>query len=318
MHSIPYPTTTSKTPVLKPRVCVVICTYNGSNHIAMQILSILNQTYKNLEILVCDDCSTDNTMEIVKLLASENTLIRYHQNSKNRGFNKNFEQALRLANSEFIAISDQDDIWNPLKIEELMDNIGDNWLIFSNSSYIDENNILTGDKLLDSSFKLKHISYKNFLMGNFVTGHTVLINRDFLNFCLPFPPIGFYDWWMGFVAAYHQRITYLDRVLTYYRLHAQSVIQKQISDSAKTNEQEDMLNFRVVIKQLKSFQKYKHLDKKDKNFILTFRRAYISKRKKNSFSLFMILLLEAEKIVPYINLKRYKLRILFDLSKKIR
>src|SRR6476469_1300094 len=121
---------------MNPLISIALCTYNGSKYLEKQILSIINQTYKNIEIIVVDDCSSDNTFEITQILASKYEQIKSYRNTENIGFNKNFEKAIKLTTGYFIAISDQDDIWLENKLQRLYDNLQDKWLIFSNSEWV--------------------------------------------------------------------------------------------------------------------------------------------------------------------------------------
>jgi glycosyltransferase involved in cell wall biosynthesis len=214
--------------MIYPLISVALCTYNGAKHLCEQLDSIVNQTYPNLEIIVVDDCSTDDTYSIVQAYANSDSRIKLYGNKQNIGFNKNFEKALSLTSGDYVAISDQDDIWELHKLQTLIDSIGDNWLVYSNSAYIGENGELTGKTLLDG-VEIKAKSFISFVTQNYVTGHTALLHKEFLMYALPFPNLGFYDWWMGFVAIYHHKLVYVDAILTRYRVHAQSVIQQEIS-----------------------------------------------------------------------------------------
>ena len=102
----------------KKTVSVVMCTYNGERFLREQMDSILAQTYPIHEIIISDDCSTDGTIDILREYAAKHTFIKIHQNARNIGFNSNFYHAFNRATGEYIAISDQDDIWFPQKIEE--------------------------------------------------------------------------------------------------------------------------------------------------------------------------------------------------------
>ena len=248
----------------EPLISVALCTYNGEKFLLEQLESILAQTYKNLEIIIVDDCSTDGTTEIIKAYAEKDKRIKLFQNEVNLGFNKNFEKALGLTSGDYIAISDQDDIWLPQKLQRLLDNIKNNWLIFSNSSYLGESK---QGRLLND-FKLP-ANYKGILLRNHVTGHTSLMHRDFLNDVLPFPPGGYYDWWMGFVAAYHNKIAFLDQALTLYRVHSDSVVQSRL-DAGDIKRQE----FENTRKMLEAFSGYKALRPEDSIFLMELKDAY--------------------------------------------
>ncbi|MGE5520647.1 MAG: glycosyltransferase, partial [Candidatus Dadabacteria bacterium] len=78
-------------------VSVVICTYNGAAYLQEQLASIINQTHKNLEIIISDDVSTDNTLEIARQLSKQDNRIRIYENNFKLGIKKNFETALQYA-----------------------------------------------------------------------------------------------------------------------------------------------------------------------------------------------------------------------------
>src|ERR1700749_3753483 len=101
-----------------PLVSVVLCTYNGDKYLEAQLQSVLTQTYSSLEIIICDDGSTDSTQQLISSYALKDARIRYFFNEKNTGVNKNFEQGFLKAAGEFIAFADQDDIWKPEKIQK--------------------------------------------------------------------------------------------------------------------------------------------------------------------------------------------------------
>ena len=94
-----------------------MATYNGEAFIREQMDSILAQSYKNIEVVACDDCSTDGTYEILQEYARKDGRVKCFQNAANLGFKKNFERAITLCSGEFIALSDQDDVWLKEKLE---------------------------------------------------------------------------------------------------------------------------------------------------------------------------------------------------------
>ena len=101
----------------KEKVAVLVSTYNGENYIAEQLDSIINQTYKNIDIYVRDDGSKDNTRKILEKYAKEKKII-YIKSNKNLGYPEAFYELMRKAKkSDYYAFSDQDDIWYEDKIE---------------------------------------------------------------------------------------------------------------------------------------------------------------------------------------------------------
>ncbi|RYY91810.1 MAG: glycosyltransferase, partial [Chitinophagaceae bacterium] len=106
-----------------PLVSVVMCTYNGARFVGEQLESILQQTYSPIEVIVADDASKDDTYELLQQYAARDGRIRLSRNAQNTGYNINFSNACAAATGDFIAIADQDDIWESTKIAELMDAI---------------------------------------------------------------------------------------------------------------------------------------------------------------------------------------------------
>lgn len=219
-------------------VTVCIATYNGEKYIKEQLDSIINQSYKNIEIIIQDDCSTDRTFEILKEYKEHNS-IKIFQNQENIGYIKNFESVLKKANGEFIAICDQDDIWDLKKLEILLNSIGNNSLIYSNSLLIDENgnslNKTLSDKLknnfIDSDTCL------NFLYDNCVSGHAMLFKRELIDYIFPLPQNLYFDAWIAATAASLNGVKFIDSNLVLYRQHSSNVLgnikKEKISTSVK-------------------------------------------------------------------------------------
>jgi len=101
-------------------VSVIIPVYNVEKFVKEAIESIQNQTYNNLEIIVIDDCSTDNTYNIVENLAKNDKRIKLFKNEKNLGIVKTLNRALTLSNGEYIVRMDGDDISTTNRIETLL------------------------------------------------------------------------------------------------------------------------------------------------------------------------------------------------------
>ena len=288
-------------------VSIALCTYNGERFLTEQLDSIINQTYRNLEIIVVDDRSDDATVEIIKSFAAKDDRIKFYENEINLGYNKNFERALRLTTGEYIAISDQDDIWEADKIQELVSNVGGNWLIFSNSVLITEDGRVTTNKLL-KSYNYNR-DYRSLLLMNIVTGHTSLMSREFLQHILPFPEAGFYDWWMGFIALYNNKLVYLDKVLTQYRVHNQSVMQKDVLNEDKMSE----ILFGRVLAMLHNFAGYS-LNGHDKVFVNKLYNAYHKKRASFSLSLAVLVFTYYSNLFPDLKVRKGLSKLNFALK----
>lgn len=199
-------------------------TYNGEKFLKEQLNSIINQTYKNLEIIVVDDNSTDKTWQLLQEYSQKDQRIKIFKNNTNLGFIKNFEKAIKLCSGEYIALSDQDDIWKLNKIEVYIDNIGENLLIYSDAVLIDRDGNKLGKQLVRPSSRLcKGSCNKAFFLVNFTSGNTMMFKKKLIEHILPMPESIFHDIWIGFVASTLGSITYTDEALTYYRRYSEQV-----------------------------------------------------------------------------------------------
>ena len=114
-------------------VSIIMPSYNTAEYIAESIESVLNQTYENWELIIVDDCSTDNTDEIVQQFDDER--IKYHKNKKNSGAAVSRNRALKLARGKWIAFLDSDDLWLPEKLEMQINFMSSNNYHFSYTNY---------------------------------------------------------------------------------------------------------------------------------------------------------------------------------------
>ncbi len=112
-------------------------TYNCGRFIADSIKSVQAQTYKNWELLIVDDCSLDNTLDIVKKIQITDKRIRLFQNKDNSGAAVSRNVALKEAKGSWIAFLDSDDLWEPLKLERQIKFMEDNGYAFTYHEYIE-------------------------------------------------------------------------------------------------------------------------------------------------------------------------------------
>ena len=103
-------------------ISVVMSTYNGKSFIKKQLDSILNQTVIPDEVIICDDCSSDDTVDIISNYITVNNLNTWtlSVNKKNLGYKANFYQGILKSKGDYVFFSDQDDVWLPNKIELMM------------------------------------------------------------------------------------------------------------------------------------------------------------------------------------------------------
>jgi glycosyltransferase involved in cell wall biosynthesis len=206
-----------------PLVSVVMATYNGERYLTAQLDSILKQTYPTLEVIIIDDGSTDGTLPLLHRYAAQHTHIRVVQNETNLGYIRNFEKGMLLATGTYVALSDQDDIWHENKLQVLMDEIGENDIVFADSRLIDDEGRPIGPNFSDIRQLQTFTSCLSFVIGNTVSGHNMLIRRELMQQCLPFPTVLPHDHWLCFVATFRGPVRYVPQVLVDYRQHTENV-----------------------------------------------------------------------------------------------
>ncbi|MEN8147455.1 MAG: glycosyltransferase family 2 protein [Campylobacterota bacterium] len=210
---------------LTPSVAIVVATYNGETYIAEQLESISQQSYKNFNVIIVDDASSDGTVAVIQSFMDKLPL-KLIQNENNLGYIKNFEKALSLADADYVAPCDQDDIWTSDKLQVLVDNIDDATLVYSNSELVDaEGNSL--NRTLSKKLKNNFISTRSalsFVFDNCVSAHAMLFKKELLDSIFPFPKTLYFDAWIAANAASSNGIKYIDQNLVLYRQHATNTL----------------------------------------------------------------------------------------------
>lgn len=147
---------------MKEKISVLIPTYNVEKFVEKAIRSIMIQTYSDLEIIIVDDCSTDNTFHILQQLAREDSRIKLFRNETNKKIAETLNFALTQATGKYIARMDGDDISHPKRMETLYNYLQENpevKLVGSNVLSIDEvDNVLKKSTLPESSETIKKVA----------------------------------------------------------------------------------------------------------------------------------------------------------------
>ena len=212
----------------KNKIAVVLATYNPNvDYFIAQIESIQLQTITEWTCYISDDASENNWYEeTANRLDSRFKITRWETNL---GTYRNFERALTLIeDEEYIFLCDQDDVWEPIKIEKLLKLFEDDVnLVHSNAALIDA----SGNKIdgnLHKTEKTQIDRYTSFglVLKNSITGCTSAIRRHVLDFALPFPGVGGiqHDLWLGLAALKNGRIVYCPLELISYRQHSNNAI----------------------------------------------------------------------------------------------
>lgn len=219
---------------MEEQIDVLLATYNGEKYIKEQIESILNQTYRNIRIIISDDCSTDNTVKILEEYKEKDKRIELYTQTANLGVVKNIEFLLKKVENELYMLSDQDDVWLPEKIEKSLETLKKQNadLVFGDLEVVDRelNTIYPsfGDFMLLNDKIKKYIGTNriNYLY-NCVTGCTVLCKKSLIEKILPFPTTSKYvihDFWIGLIASLNGKMVYMPEKYIKYRQHGNNEV----------------------------------------------------------------------------------------------
>lgn len=225
------------------KVSVIIASYNYAQYIKESIESVLNQTYSDFELVIIDDCSTDNSVEIINQF--KDNRIKFIQNDKNLGLKSTIQKALSHCTGEWIAFLESDDMWvsdtleKRLACAEKYPNVG---IIFNDvSEFGDEQWLLAVKKNFERVRKIlnkkkfpKNIFYDINLHNLILTFSSVMIKRKFfenLNFETPVDAL--LDWWIYIHISYQTEAYYMKDKLTKWRQHRQSYITRKKKPNLK-------------------------------------------------------------------------------------
>jgi glycosyltransferase involved in cell wall biosynthesis len=196
-------------------VSVVMATYNGAQYLKEQIDSILNQTYPIYELIIQDDGSTDETVAIAKDYAKRYPVVKVFINEKNLGLNQNFKTAAMRASGDFVAISDQDDVWYKDKLERQLAAIS-NRDVCSSAYNLD---------LVAGETETRYYKYniERLLFFSFICGHTMLCRRDFVQNPDNWQDYMWYDWSLSLHASLGNGLVQVEEPLVWHRYHSNEV-----------------------------------------------------------------------------------------------
>lgn len=219
----------------QPLVSIALTTFNGGPLIKEQIDSLLAQTYQNFEIVISDDGSDKETLDILNKYVAQDSRIRWSRSPLERGYRKNTENAVSLCRGEIIFLCDQDDTWYPerlaLHIEEYRDP-SVMW-VFNRLVITDSINNPTGyieDTLPDY---YRHKTMLENVWGTCIGGAMTSYRAEIVKKALPIPSYApAHDSWIQ-LAIYPAKSKFIDKVLQTYRQHDRN----QIGMSAKPDQE---------------------------------------------------------------------------------
>ncbi|MEW5806019.1 MAG: glycosyltransferase [Acidobacteriota bacterium] len=202
-----------------PGVSVIVPTYNYARFLDPCLESIFAQTYGDFEVIVVDDGSTDDTVEVLRKYEDR---IRYIY-QENMGLSAARNTGIKVSTGKYLAFLDSDDIWLPLKLEaqlRVISEDSDVGIVFSDARAFDGKNVLRESILKEERICTGHC-FRRLFMGNFLVMPTVMIRKKCLDevglFDETLTAVEDYDLWLRISA--HYKIGYVDMMLAMYRVH---------------------------------------------------------------------------------------------------
>lgn len=225
------------------KISIVTASYNYQDYIKETIQSIIDQTYSDWELIIVDDCSTDNSVNVIKSYTDNR--IKLFINKENLGLAQTVKRGIEKATGKWIVFLESDDILTKdyiekkVKIAHKYQNIN---LIFNDCEFFgDEKKIHNFTKALKKTRKVlknknypRNMFYNFYLSNKIFTFSSVMAKREDLLKINFEPPIdSLLDWWLWVQMAYIGDFYYIPEMLTKWRLHTDSYIYKSKHFSPK-------------------------------------------------------------------------------------
>lgn len=222
------------------KISVAIAAYNGEKYIKEQIESILCQLGANDEIIISDDNPFKETKAVIDSIADAR--IKYVA-GEGKGVVRNFENAISLCSGDIIFLADQDDVWMPDKVSNMLaefDKGAD--LILHDASVADAELNIT-----EPSYFAVHgsgVSFSGNLLRNTFVGCCMAFTKEIASECIPFPgDIAMHDWWIALASIRRGRkVVTLDKPLILWRRHGENVTGSATSMKQKIRWRIDMIS----------------------------------------------------------------------------
>lgn len=248
---------------------IIMCTFNGEQYIEEQIESILNNTYSQWKLIICDDGSTDNTVNLIKKYESQYPdKIILRQNKTNMGVIYNFLTPILEYEADYYMFCDQDDVWLTDKIEHtlhLMKRKEKKYgyavpiTVFSDAKVVNEKLEVRNSSFHKvSKLNIKKLDLPHMLMENKLIGCTMMFNAAVVKKIESLPSAArMHDWWIAIISASFGKIAYLNEATLLYRQHEKNVVGNQSFLSYVSNRVSSLKKQKIVllntIKQAENF-----------------------------------------------------------------
>ncbi len=263
------------------KTSVALCTYNGEKFLKEQLESIFSQTVSPDEIVICDDGSSDNTLQILEKYAETHpSLFKIFRNKKNLGYTRNFEKAISLCSGDLIFLCDQDDIWLPNKTEQmtkLAESNPEKTVFCHNIAILTDDGKITKRSFwesdgFDPNFEnneiLKYLLFKR----NIFPGMSMCITKKAKEKYLPLKnidPIIIHDYELVLKSCRNNNFYIHSEILTNYRKHSQQNIGFDLE--SQVNTPQNIIGIYFKIKRIKFVEKAVEQLRLDQSLISEYR-----------------------------------------------
>ena len=210
------------------KISICLATYNGEKYLMEQLKSIIKQMSEIDELIISDDSSTDNTINIIKGINDKWLILLENGKFKNPIFN--FENAIFYSKGDVIVLSDQDDIWMDNKLDVVRESFKKSrnkiYTIVMDSVAVDENlNVLHKSifKLINSGNGIFKNYYKNTYLGC-----SMAFSKELCQYILPFPKkISMHDIWIGLICEMYGQVSFVNIPTLLFRRHGNNATQEK-------------------------------------------------------------------------------------------
>lgn len=214
-------------------VSVIMTSYNHEAYIGEAIDSVLNQTVADLELIIVDDCSKDNSREIIQAYQKRDNRVKAFFHPTNRGIAETANDALDAAGGEFLSFIGSDDLWVPMKLEEQLKILASqpDVVVWSEGDIIGSDGVSRAQRFTDFNSRGAKLAsgriYREIINENYVFGQSLLFKRQFTNGLRFNPDLKYLcDYQFVVELAYHHDFLFIPKPLAKYRLHGENSISR--------------------------------------------------------------------------------------------
>jgi glycosyltransferase involved in cell wall biosynthesis len=212
-------------------VSVIMASYNHERYITEAIESVLNQTYPELELIIVDDCSKDNSKEVIQSFQKRDDRVKQFFHNENLGIARTANDAIDAATGKYLSFIGSDDVWVPTRLEEQLKLLEGNEdsVVWSEGDIINGDGASTGQKFTDFNARgAKPTSgriYRDIINENYVFGQSLLFKRAYTDNLRFNPDLKYLsDYQFVVDLAYQHDFLFIPKSLAKYRIHGQNTI----------------------------------------------------------------------------------------------